>query len=132
MLYKSRLFVSISLAVLLLQTISVLPAAVASCPSVTAAINNGITGNYPNQFELAEFQSSANCELTFRDNPNIAALNARIQGNPSNLTSVTDRIPAEPLVVAPYDKAGKYGGVLNFLSNAIEARFVGCLFVAAC
>ena len=66
MLYKSRLLVSISLAVLLLQTIFILPAAVASCPSVTAANNNGITGSYPNQFELAEFQSAANCELTFQ------------------------------------------------------------------
>ena len=121
MLYKSRLLVSISLAVLLLQTIFILPAAVASCPSVTAANNNGITGSYPNQFELAEFQSAANCELTFQGNPDIAALNARIQGNPSNLSSVADRIPAEPLVVAPYDTAGKYGGVLNFLSNATEA-----------
>ena len=31
------------------------------------------------------------------------------------------RLPEEPLVVRPYDSIGKYGGTINFLSNATEA-----------
>ena len=58
--------------------------------------------------------------MSFSSNPDIAALNAQIKGNP-DLPSLADRIPAEPLVVVPYDSVGKYGGTLDVLSNATEA-----------
>lgn len=96
-------------------------AGAADCPPVTAAANQGITGEYPYQFELSAFQELANCTLSFSENPAIAELNARIQGNPEQLPPVAERLPEEPLVVAPYDEIGQYGGTLRALSNANEA-----------
>ncbi|WP_166418648.1 ABC transporter substrate-binding protein [Cochlodiniinecator piscidefendens] len=96
-------------------------AAMASCPAVTVADMQGVAGGmYPQQYDLAEFQSAASCELTFAQNPAIADLNARIRGN-GDLAAVADRLPANPLVVAPYDEVGQYGGVLDVLSNATES-----------
>ncbi len=90
------------------------------CPALTATDNQGIEGAFPQQYDLSEFQSLADCTLTFSENPDIADFNARIVGNP-DLPPVEERLPAEPLVVAPYDAIGQYGGVLNGLSNATEA-----------
>ena len=100
----------------------VLPAtAYASCPAVTVADMKGVSmGAYPQQFELAEFEAAANCKMSFSANPDIAALNGKIKGNP-DLPALADRIPAEPLVVVPYDSVGTYGGTLDVLSNATEA-----------
>lgn len=93
----------------------------AGCPEVTVADMKGVAGGeYPQQFELAEFQAAANCTLSFQENPAIGELNAQIQGNP-DLPALADRMPSEPLVVAPYDMIGSYGGTLDALSNATEA-----------
>jgi len=93
----------------------------ANCPAVTVADDQGVgAGAYPQQYELAEFQELASCELTFATNPAMEALNGRIRGNPA-LPDLAERIPAEPLVVAPYNAIGKYGGTLDVLSNATEA-----------
>jgi peptide/nickel transport system substrate-binding protein len=102
-------------------TLALTTAAAASCPAVTAANLQGLTPAFPQQFELAEFQDQAGCELTFSENPEIGALNARIIGNPADLPPVAERLPAEPLVVAPYQEIGQYGGVLDGMSNATEA-----------
>ncbi len=94
----------------------------AGCPAVTVADPMGVpAGKYPQQYELSEFQKLANCTLEFSENPAIAELNARIRGNPADLPPVEQRLPEEPLVVAPYDEIGKYGGVFDVLSNATEA-----------
>ncbi|MCP4289567.1 MAG: ABC transporter substrate-binding protein, partial [Gammaproteobacteria bacterium] len=93
----------------------------ADCPAVTVADSKGVpAGQYPQQYELAEFQSLAKCTLSFKSNPDIAALNKKIYGNPE-LPSLAERLPAEPLVVAPYDSIGKYGGTFDMLSNATES-----------
>jgi peptide/nickel transport system substrate-binding protein len=95
--------------------------AYASCPAVTVADMKGVAeGAYPQQFEKAEFEAAAGCTMSFSANPDSAALNAKIKGNPA-LPSLAERIPAEPLVVVPYDSVGKYGGTLDVLSNATEA-----------
>lgn len=95
--------------------------AFAGCPAVTVADPQGVgAGAYPQQYELSEFQSLAGCTMTFSENPDIAALNGRIRGNPA-LPAVADRLPDEPLVVAPYDSIGHYGGTFDALSNASEA-----------
>jgi len=95
--------------------------ALADCPPVTAADMQGVAaGAYPQQFELAEFQELAACELSFSENPDIAALNGRIRGNP-DLPPLSERLPQEPLVVTPYEAIGTYGGTFNALSNATEA-----------
>ena len=93
----------------------------ASCPAVTVADMMGVgAGAFPQQYELAEFQSLGDCTVEFAANPDAAALNARILGN-GDLPSLADRLPSEPLVVAPYDAIGTYGGTLDALSNATEA-----------
>lgn len=95
--------------------------AMAACPAVTVSDPMGIAaGAFPQQYELAEFQTLANCSLKMSENPDIAAFNSRIRGNPE-LPALADRLPAEPLVVAPYDEIGTYGGTFNALSNATEA-----------
>ena len=93
----------------------------ANCPAVTVAEMNGVAaGKYPQQFELSEFEGAANCKMEFSANPDIEKFNGMIQGNPA-LPSLAERVPEEPLVVAPYDSVGKYGGTLDALSNATEA-----------
>ena len=95
--------------------------ALADCPPVTAADPQGVgAGAYPQQFDLAEFQELAECELSFSENPDIAELNGRIRGNPE-LPPLSERLPEEPLVVIPYESVGKHGGTFNALSNATEA-----------
>ncbi len=95
--------------------------AIADCPPVTVADPMGVpSGKYPQQYELSEFESLAGCTLSFSENPDIAELNGRIRGNP-DLPPLADRLPEEPLVVAPYDSIGKYGDTLDVLSNATEA-----------
>jgi peptide/nickel transport system substrate-binding protein len=94
----------------------------AGCPASTVADMKGVkAGKYPQQFELAEFEKLAGCKMTFQGNPDIARLNGKIRGNPSSVPSVANRLPSEPLVYAPYDSIGKYGGTLDVLSNATEA-----------
>jgi peptide/nickel transport system substrate-binding protein len=93
----------------------------AACPAVTVSDMKGVApGKYPQQFELGEFERNASCKLEFRANPDIAKFNGMIQGNPQ-LPALSNRLPAEPLVVAPYDSIGRHGGVLDALSNATEA-----------
>ncbi len=95
--------------------------AFAGCPPVTVANPQGVAaGAYPEQYELSEFQKLANCKLTFSENPAMAELNAKIRGNP-DLPPLSQRLPEEPLVVAPYDSIGHYGGTFHALSNASEA-----------
>ncbi len=94
----------------------------ANCPAVTVADMKGVgAGKYPQQYDLAEFEKLAGCKMSFSENPEIAKLNGQIRGNPANLPPVADRLPAEPLVVAPYESIGKYGGTFDMMSNATEA-----------
>ena len=93
----------------------------AGCPAATVADLKGVpAGKFPQQYELAEFQSLAKCTLEFKGNPDAAALNKRIIGN-SGLPPLAERLPEEPLVVAPYASIGKYGGTFDALSNATES-----------
>ncbi len=95
--------------------------AYAACPAITVADMGGVAaGAYPQQYELAEFEAAAGCSMAFSENPEAAALNAEIQGNP-DLPPLAERLPSEPLVVVPYASVGSYGGTLNALSNATEA-----------
>ncbi len=111
---------STAIGALMLATAGTQPALAADCPAITVAEDKGISGKFPQQFELSEFESAANCKLTFQENPSIKDLNAKIRGNP-DLPPLAERLPAEPLVVAPYEEIGRYGGVFDALSNATEA-----------
>lgn len=99
--------------------VSSLPA-FADCPPATVADMMGLTPEYPQQFELAAFEEQAGCELGFSANPEIEALNAEIAGNPE-LPPLGERLPDEPLVVAPYQMIGSYGGTVAGLSKATES-----------
>ena len=102
----------------------------AACSGST--MNDGLKGGkYPQQYELSEFESAAGCTMSFSENPNIASINATIQGN-KGLAGVADRLPDEPLVIVPYDSIGSYGGTINFLSNATEAGTLRVGSAAAC
>lgn len=93
----------------------------AACPAVTVANMNGVgAGAFPQQYELAEYEGLAGCKMSFSENPEISKLNSMIVGNGS-LPPLADRLPSEPLVVAPYDSIGKYGGTFDMISNATEA-----------
>lgn len=95
--------------------------AMAACPAVTVADMKGVkAGKYMQQFEKAEFESNANCTMSFTANPDIEKMNGMIAGNGA-LPPLSERLPAEPLVVAPYDAMGSHGGTLDVLSNANEA-----------
>lgn len=98
-------------------------AADGGCAAATEADMMGVdAGEFPGRYSLDEYQSMAGCELTFSENPNIADLYDQIpHENKAELADVVDRLPAEPLVMMPYDTIGSYGGVLNGLSNATEA-----------
>ena len=96
-------------------------ASAATCPAVTVADMMGVdAGAFPQQYELSEFQGLGDCTVEFSANPSITDLNGKIQGNP-DLPPLADRLPSEPLVVAPYDVIGTYGGTLDIISNATEA-----------
>ncbi|MCF6231894.1 MAG: ABC transporter substrate-binding protein [Rhodobacteraceae bacterium] len=96
-------------------------AANAACPGITVADMQGVApGAFPQQYELSTYEANAGCTLEFSANPDIAAMNARIQGNP-DLPPLADRLPSEPLVVTPYEAIGTYGGTLDIMSNATEA-----------
>jgi len=98
-----------------------LPAQAADCPTITLADMQGIAaGAFPQQYEQAGFQAAASCTTNFQENPAIGDLNGRIQGNPG-LPPLAERLPAEPLVVVPYDSIGRYGCTFDVLSNAPEA-----------
>ncbi|MCL6282202.1 ABC transporter substrate-binding protein [Ruegeria sp. 2012CJ41-6] len=108
--------------VLLSGAAILLPAAAyANCAGITVADMQGIApGAFPQQYDLAEFEAAAGCTMEFSANPEIEALNARIQGN-GDLPPLAERLPKEPLVIVPYASIGKYGGELDALSNATEA-----------
>ena len=91
-----------------------------ACPPATVASSGGLRGAFPQQFELSEFERIANCKLAFKANPEIEQLNARIAGNGA-LPPLAERLPAEPLVVMPYESIGRYGGTFVGLSEAPEA-----------
>ncbi len=78
-------------------------------------------GEFPGQYELAEYQELTDNTLTFTDNPNIGELAAEITHIDGDLPAVADRLPAEPLVIAPVEAVGTYGGTLDGLSRANEA-----------
>jgi peptide/nickel transport system substrate-binding protein len=96
-------------------------AAFAACPAVTVSDPMGVAkGAFPQQFELAEFQTLADCTLEMAENPQIGAMNGKVRGNP-DMPALADRLPSEPLVVAPYDMIGTYGGTFRAMSTATEA-----------
>ncbi|NDJ61549.1 MAG: ABC transporter substrate-binding protein [Chloroflexi bacterium] len=123
-----RKFTGMVLVLFALLVVSPVMVNAQDCPAITVAAPQDVqAGAYPQQYELAEFEALAGCTLSFSENPNMAALNAEITGNPAELEPVEDRLPAEPLVVVPYEEIGVYGGTINGISQALESGTSGIL-----
>jgi peptide/nickel transport system substrate-binding protein len=98
-------------------------AGAAGCPAITVADMQGVAaGAWPQQYELAEFQELAGCELTLtgRDafDERLVEFGFLPEGD---LPPLEERLPAEPLVVVPYEEIGTYGGRITGASIAPEA-----------
>jgi peptide/nickel transport system substrate-binding protein len=98
------------------------PAEKAACPPVTVADPQGVpAGEWPQQYELKEFESLANCEMTFSSRSEFHTdlwTHGHLEGD---LPPVEERLPEEPMVVQPYDEIGGYGGRARWISLGPES-----------
>ncbi|OGO20326.1 MAG: hypothetical protein A2Z14_18550 [Chloroflexi bacterium RBG_16_48_8] len=77
-------------------------------------------GTWPQQYELTEYEELANCKMSFSSreefHPDLWT-HGFLEGD---LPPLEERLPAEPLVVQPYDEIGNYGGTLRMVSIGPE------------
>jgi len=107
-----------------------------NCPASTMADTKGVeAGKWPQQYTVAEFESLADCEMSFssREAYHDKLWNLdQFFGEPDidgELPPVEERIPEEALVVVPYEAIGTYGGVGHFMSYGPESGDSGFLSV---
>ena len=86
-----------------------------SCPTVASP--GGLDHGGLEQLELADFEARTGSTLTFSDNPSLEDLVGR-----GALPPVEERLPAEPLVILPYEECGTYGGEMRYLARALESN----------
>lgn len=82
----------------------------------TVADPKGIKTEFPQQLELDKYEKQTGKKLTFNENPLFAE-----KVKKGELPAVEKRLPAEPLVVMPYNEIGKYGGKLRGICIAYES-----------
>ncbi|MCJ7684699.1 MAG: ABC transporter substrate-binding protein [Desulfobacteraceae bacterium] len=82
----------------------------------TVADPKGIKTEFPQQLELDKYEKQTGKKLTFNENPLFAE-----KVKKGELSPVEKRLPAEPLVVMPYDEIGKSGGKLRGICIAYES-----------
>ena len=82
----------------------------------TVADPKGIKTEFPQQLELDKYEKQTSKKLTFNENPLFAE-----KVKKGELPPVAKRLPAEPLVVIPYDNIGKYGSKLRGICIAYES-----------
>ena len=82
----------------------------------TVADPKGIKTEFPQQLELDKYEKQTGKKLTFNENPLFAE-----KVKKGELPPVEKRLPAEPLVVMPYDEIGKYGGKLRGIAISYES-----------
>lgn len=94
-----------------------------ACPAITLADMQGVApGAYPEQYELSEFEATANCTMTFTSRDKYDDRLVQYGFLPKgDLPPLKDRLPEEPLVVVPYNEIGHYGDRLHGVSIAPEA-----------
>ena len=83
-------------------------------PTVSNPI--GLTTKYPQQIELHDYERFLGRKIRFRENP---LFYRKVETGV--FPPVTRRLPAEPLVVLPNERIGKYGGTLNGLALSYES-----------
>lgn len=82
-----------------------------ACVGSTVDDPQGASGQWPQQFELAEFQDQCG-DLSFQENPIFESM---------DVPALADRLPSEPLVVQPYHEIGSYGGTMKGLAKKLES-----------
>ena len=99
------------------------PAATGECPAITVADMQGVSaGAFPEQFEVAEFETAANCTMAFTGRTEYDSRLVDYGFLPDgDLPPLEERLPEEPLVVVPYNEIGNYGGRITGASIAPEA-----------
>ncbi len=85
-----------------------------AAPTVSYAM--GITTEFSQQLELADYEKQTGEKLEFTGNPLFAE-----KEKSKELPSVDKRLPSEPLVVLPYDVIGRYGGQLKGMCISYES-----------
>lgn len=85
-----------------------LPGWAADCPTVADA--KGLTTAFPEQ---AEAEEAVGLALAYTENPMFDA-----EVTAGKLAPVAERLPAQPLIVLPYDDCGSYGGTIRGTSRA--------------
>ncbi len=111
---KHAVLAAACLAVLVAGTASSDQALASSCPSV--ADPKGLKPQFPQQAELVEAEKQLGRKIAFAENPLFAG---RVKSGA--LPPVAERLPAEPLMLMPYEECGRYGGTLRGLSRALES-----------
>jgi peptide/nickel transport system substrate-binding protein len=98
------------------------PAAASACPAGTLADPQGVpSGEWPQQYELAEYESLAGCDMTFSGRSEFHKDLWTYGHADGDLPPVEERLPEEPLVVEPYDAIGHYGGRARWISLGPES-----------
>src|SRR5688572_11961354 len=99
------------------------PVASGECPAITVADAQGVAaGAWPQQYEVAEFETAANCTMAFTGRTEFDARLVETGHLPEgDLPPLEERLPEEPLVVVPYEEIGVYGGRFSGVSVGPEA-----------
>ena len=99
------------------------PAVAGECPAITLADTQGLAaGAWPQQYEVVEFETAANCTMTFTGRTEYDSRLAELGHLPEgDLPPLEERLPEEPLVVVPYEEIGQYGGRFSGVSVGPEA-----------
>lgn len=107
-----------------------------TCPGSTLADPQGVSeGKWPQQYTLSEYEELAECEMGFNSREDFDERLWNLDqffGEPDitgTLPPVEERLPVEPLVVAPYEAIGNYGGVAHYMSYGPESGDSGFLSV---
>ena len=105
---KKRQKVSVKNVVFVMCTVFILSLVISSLATAaqwpTVADPEGIKTEFPQQLELEDYEKQIDKKLAFKENPIFAE---KVKNG--ELPAVEKRLPAEPLVVMPYDEIGRYG-----------------------
>jgi peptide/nickel transport system substrate-binding protein len=87
-----------------------------------ADVQGVAAGVWPQQYEVAEFETAANCTMSFTGRTEYDERLVEHGFLPEgDLPPLEERLPEEPLVVVPYDAVGQYGGRITGASIGPEA-----------
>src|SRR5687768_6374690 len=107
---RSRRDAALPLLTALLVPMLATTALAAACP--TTADPQALSSAYAGQAEIEE-ATAAGVTLSFTENPLFAP-----EVSAGTLPAVAERLPAQPLIILPYEDCGTYGGTIEGTSRA--------------